>query len=32
MYCALDHLGIAVKSLASAKDIYAKIGLKMSED
>lgn len=32
MSFALDHLGIAVKSLAAAKDIYAKIGLTLSEE
>jgi methylmalonyl-CoA epimerase len=28
----IDHLGIAVKSLASAKDIYAKLGLHVSAE
>jgi|SRR3954468_16826937 len=32
MSFALDHLGIAVKSLAAAKDIYAKIGLPLAEE
>ena len=27
---SIDHLGIAVKSLASAKDIYQKLGLSVS--
>lgn len=29
---ALDHLGIAVKSLAAARDIYEKLGLKISAE
>jgi len=29
---SIDHLGIAVKSLASAKGIYEKLGLKISEE
>jgi methylmalonyl-CoA epimerase len=29
---ALDHLGIAVKSLATAKSIYEKLGLSISEE
>jgi methylmalonyl-CoA epimerase len=28
----IDHLGIAVKSLASAKAIYEKLGLKVSDE
>jgi methylmalonyl-CoA epimerase len=28
----IDHLGIAVKSLAAAKDIYQKLGLKVSAE
>ncbi len=30
--CKLDHLGIAVKSLASAKGIYEKLGLTISPE
>ena len=29
---SIDHLGIAVKSLASAKSIYEKLGLKVSAE
>jgi methylmalonyl-CoA epimerase len=29
---SLDHLGIAVKSLAAAKDVYEKLGLKVSPE
>jgi methylmalonyl-CoA epimerase len=29
---SLDHLGIAVKSLAAAKSIYEKLGLSISEE
>ncbi len=29
---SLDHLGIAVKSLAAAKSIYEKLGLSVSEE
>jgi methylmalonyl-CoA epimerase len=32
MSFSLDHLGIAVKSLASAKSIYEKLGLSVSEE
>jgi len=32
MEFALDHLGIAVKSLASAKTIYEKLGLRASAE
>lgn len=32
MTFALDHLGIAVKSLASAKSIYEKLGLTISPE
>ncbi|HUK46180.1 MAG TPA: methylmalonyl-CoA epimerase [Terriglobales bacterium] len=32
MSFSLDHLGIAVKSLASAKEVYEKIGLKLSPE
>jgi methylmalonyl-CoA epimerase len=32
MSFSLDHLGIAVKSITAAKDIYAKIGLAPSEE
>ena len=32
MTFALDHLGIAVKSLASAKSIYEKLGLSLSAE
>src|SRR5947207_9663623 len=32
MTSALDHLGIAVKSLASAKSIYEKLGLSLSPE
>jgi methylmalonyl-CoA epimerase len=32
MSFALDHLGIAVKSLASAKSIYEKLGLPISPE
>jgi len=32
MSFALDHLGIAVKSLAAAKAIYEKLGLSISEE
>jgi len=32
MSYSLDHLGIAVKSLAAAKDIYEKLGLKVSPE
>jgi methylmalonyl-CoA epimerase len=32
MSFSLDHLGIAVKSLASAKIIYQKLGLSVSEE
>jgi len=32
MTFALDHLGIAVKSLASAKNIYEKLGLTISPE
>jgi len=32
MTFALDHLGIAVKSLAAAKSIYEKLGLSISEE
>src|SRR5438046_7334896 len=32
MTFALDHLGIAVKSLASAKSIYEKLGLSLSPE
>lgn len=32
MSFSLDHLGIAVKSLAAAKDIYEKIGLALSHE
>ena len=32
MNFALDHLGIAVKSLASAKSIYEKLGLTISTE
>jgi len=32
MSYSLDHLGIAVKSLAAAKDIYQKLGLKVSPE
>jgi methylmalonyl-CoA epimerase len=32
MSFSLDHLGIAVKSITVAKDIYAKIGLAASEE
>jgi len=32
MTFALDHLGIAVKSLAAAKAIYEKLGLSISEE
>jgi methylmalonyl-CoA epimerase len=28
----IDHLGIAVKSLAAAKDIYQKLGMKVSAE
>src|SRR2546423_2282390 len=30
MECSIDHLGIAVKSLAAAKGIYEKMGLSVS--
>ena len=30
--CTIDHLGIAVKSLAAAKDIYEKLGLAVSQE
>jgi len=29
---AIDHLGIAVKSLATAKNIYEKLGLNVSPE
>jgi methylmalonyl-CoA epimerase len=29
---SIDHLGIAVKSLAAAKDIYEKLGLPVSQE
>lgn len=29
---SIDHLGIAVKSLAAAKSIYEKLGMKVSEE
>ena len=32
MECSIDHLGIAVKSLASAKSIYEKLGLSISPE
>jgi methylmalonyl-CoA epimerase len=32
MTFALDHLGIAVKSLATAKSIYERLGLPISEE
>ncbi len=32
MSFSLDHLGIAVKSLTNAKDIYEKIGLPLSKE
>jgi len=32
MTFALDHLGIAVKSLAAAKSIYEKLGLSISDE
>jgi methylmalonyl-CoA epimerase len=32
MSFSLDHLGIAVRSLSSAKDIYEKIGLPLSQE
>jgi len=32
MSFALDHLGIAVRSLAAAKSIYEKLGLSISEE
>lgn len=32
MSFSLDHLGIAVKSLATAKDIYERIGLSLSPE
>ena len=32
MSYSLDHLGIAVKSLAAAKEIYEKLGLKVSPE
>lgn len=32
MSFALDHLGIAVKSLAAAKSIYEKLGLSISDE
>jgi methylmalonyl-CoA epimerase len=32
MSYSLDHLGIAVKSLAAAKSIYEKLGLSISEE
>ena len=32
MPVSIDHLGIAVKSLASAKSIYEKIGLQLSDE
>jgi methylmalonyl-CoA epimerase len=32
MNCSIDHLGIAVKSLAAAKTIYEKLGLDVSEE
>ena len=32
MEFSIDHLGIAVKSLASAKSIYEKLGLAVSAE
>lgn len=32
MSLSLDHLGIAVKSLASAKSVYEKLGLEISSE
>ena len=32
MDCSIDHLGIAVKSLAAAKSIYEKLGLSVSAE
>jgi methylmalonyl-CoA epimerase len=32
MECSIDHLGIAVKSLAAAKAIYEKLGLSVSPE
>ena len=32
MTCQIDHLGIAVKSLAAAKEIYEKLGLAVSPE
>jgi hypothetical protein len=32
MECSIDHLGIAVRSLASAKEIYEKLGLSVSRE
>jgi methylmalonyl-CoA epimerase len=32
MECSIDHLGIAVKSLAAAKSIYEKLGLSLSPE
>jgi len=32
MECSIDHLGIAVKSLATAKVIYEKLGLSVSPE
>jgi methylmalonyl-CoA epimerase len=32
MNCNIDHLGIAVKSLAAAKTIYEKLGLSVSPE
>lgn len=32
MECSIDHLGIAVKSLAAAKAIYEKLGLTVSPE
>jgi methylmalonyl-CoA epimerase len=32
MECSIDHLGIAVKSLAVAKSIYEKLGLSVSSE
>jgi methylmalonyl-CoA epimerase len=32
MECSIDHLGIAVKSLAAAKSIYEKLGLSIAPE
>jgi methylmalonyl-CoA epimerase len=32
MECSIDHLGIAVRSLAAAKSIYEKLGLSISAE